>query len=74
MKQRQSIAVDPIKCSGHGLCCELLPERITLDDWGYPIIDPAPLPSPLERHARRAVAECPVQALKLRGRPAKRVS
>ena len=70
MKPRQSIAVDPIKCDGHGLCSELLPERITLDDWGYPIIDPAPLPLPLERHARRAIAECPVQALRLRGRPA----
>ena len=47
-----------------GLCSELLPERITLDDWGYPIIDPAPLPSPLQRHARRAIAECPVRALR----------
>ena len=27
------------KCAGRGICAELLPERITLDDWGYPIID-----------------------------------
>ena len=25
------------------MCAELLPERITLDDWGYPIVDAEPL-------------------------------
>ena len=25
------IDVDPIKCEAHGLCAELLPERVTLD-------------------------------------------
>ena len=38
-----AIRVDPIACDGHGLCAELFPERIRLDDWGYPIIDPAPI-------------------------------
>jgi ferredoxin len=60
--------VDPIRCEAHGLCAELLPEWITLDDWGYPIIDPRPIPRQLERHARRAVAECPALALMLRRR------
>ena len=59
------LIVDPIACDGHGICAELFPERITLDDWGYPIIDPAPIAGSLTRHARRAVAECPVKALKL---------
>ncbi len=60
-----SIRVDPIACEGHGLCAELLPERITLDDWGYPIVDPEPIPRSLSAHARRAVTACPVLALRL---------
>ena len=28
------LKVDPIACDGRGLCAELLPELITLDDWG----------------------------------------
>ena len=57
------IRVNPIACEGHGLCAELFPERITLDEWGYPIVDPAPIPPSLEKHAKRAAAACPVLAL-----------
>ena len=59
-----SLRVDPIVCEGHGLCAELFPERIQLDDWGYPIIDSEPIPRALAGHARRAVAACPVLALR----------
>ena len=62
------LAVNPIACDAHGLCAELLPELIRLDDWGYPIIDPAPIPFHLEDHARRAVAACPTLALLIRER------
>lgn len=61
MKQR--LHVDPIKCKAHGMCAELIPERIRLDDWGYPIVDPRALSQDLLGHARRAVAECPRAAL-----------
>ena len=61
----KSLRVNPIACQGHGLCAELFPERIRLDDWGYPIIEPGPIPPELERHARRAVDACPVLALAL---------
>jgi ferredoxin len=47
------------------MCAELLPEMIELDEWGYPIIDPAPVPLTLDREARKAVAACPVLALKI---------
>ena len=57
--------VNPIACEAHGMCAELLPERITLDDWGYPIIDERPIPPELEAHARRAVDACPTFALAL---------
>ena len=42
----RKLVVNPITCVGHGICAELLPERITLDPWGYPIIDPTPIPPP----------------------------
>jgi ferredoxin len=60
---RVRIRVDMTKCDGRGLCAELAPERITLDDWGFPIIDPTPVHGRVKRHARRAVAGCPELAL-----------
>jgi ferredoxin len=59
------IRVNPVACTAHGLCAEWLPERIELDEWGYPIIDPVPLTPDLVRHARRAARDCPVRALRL---------
>ncbi len=35
----KQLRVNPIECSGHGACAELLPEMISLDEWGYPLID-----------------------------------
>jgi ferredoxin len=63
-----AIRVDPIACVGHGLCAELFPERITLDDWGYPMIDGRPIPDDLLVHARRAADACPTLALVLESR------
>jgi ferredoxin len=60
-----TLRVNPIACSGHGVCAELLPELIALDEWGYPIIDPTPVPPALDLEARRTVAACPALALKL---------
>jgi ferredoxin len=59
------LRVNPIACSGHGLCAELLPERITLDEWGYPVVSDEPVPAPLEGLAHRAVTDCPALALLL---------
>jgi ferredoxin len=60
------LEVDPIACDAHGLCAELLPELIALDDWGYPMLaDGGRLPPGLERLARRAAATCPTLALRL---------
>ena len=60
-----NLKVNPIACTGHGVCAELLPELIVTDEWGYPIVDPRPVPVALEREARRAVNACPALALKL---------
>ena len=67
----RTLRVHPIACTGHGACAELLPELIELDDWGYPIVAPGPVPPELEGHARRAVAACPTLALLL-AQPASR--
>jgi Ferredoxin len=57
------IAVDRVRCTGHGICAQTLPDAIALDEWGYPIIrddqvDPA--------EGRLAVKLCPARALYLR--------
>ena len=65
---RTEIVVDRIACDGFGMCAELLPELIELDDWGYPIIRDGGVPATLLDHARRAVNVCPVLALKLERR------
>jgi ferredoxin len=65
----RKLRVDPIACSGHGLCAELLPELISMDEWGYPILDSRPVPARLARQARRAVIDCPALALLLSDAP-----
>ena len=62
----RSLRVDPIACDGSGLCAELVPERIGLDDWGYPIVAEGDVPEHLLPLAQRAVEDCPVLALALR--------
>jgi ferredoxin len=59
------VVVEPIACDAHGQCAELLPEIVTLDDWGYPIIDDREIPPALIPLARRAARACPVLALRL---------
>ena len=56
------VRVDPIACDAYGYCAELLPERVTLDEWGYPVVDDRPLEPELVEMARRAAAECPRRA------------
>lgn len=57
--------VNPIECRAHGLCAELVPELVELDEWGYPLIRRGPVPAGLTREARAAVAACPTLALRL---------
>jgi ferredoxin len=57
--------VDFIACDGRGLCAEALPELITLDDWGFPIVSDRDVPSALLGDARAVVRACPKLALRL---------
>lgn len=66
MRSQVVLHIDRIACDGRGTCAELLPELITLDDWGYPIIADGPVPRDLGRLAHAAVELCPKMALQLR--------
>jgi len=59
------LRVDPVACDAYGYCAELLPERVTLDEWGYPIVDGTPVEADLVQLAVRAASECPRRAVLL---------
>ncbi len=58
------LRIDWPRCDGHGLCHELLPEFVSLDEWGYPRVN-GEVPRGLEDLARQAVSACPTLALRL---------
>ena len=60
--------VDWPACKGHGVCAELLPEVISLDEWGYPIVH-EPVRGEVLTMAKRAVKACPTLALRLTQAP-----
>ncbi len=59
------LRVDWPECRARGLCAELLPERIVLDEWGYPVVL-GPVSPALQALAREAADACPRRALHLR--------
>jgi ferredoxin len=63
------LRVNPITCDGYGMCAELLPELIVLDDWGYPMVYEGSVPDDLVELAKRAVRICPTVALLLEEMP-----
>jgi ferredoxin len=60
------LRVDPIACDGRGLCAEVAPELIALDDWGFPVLSDAAVSASLRAAAAEAVRICPKLALTLR--------
>lgn len=60
-----ALHIDWTACEGRGLCIELLPELLSADDWGYPVITPGPVPAELRARARQTVTACPTLALRL---------
>ncbi|AXT85141.1 ferredoxin [Aeromicrobium sp. A1-2] len=60
-----TIDLDWTRCDAHGLCSRLLPEKITLDEWGFPILDGRELDPELVRPARAAALACPALALRV---------
>ena len=65
MTNSARLRVDFIACDGRGLCAEVLPELIDLDDWGFPIVRAGTVPPELVGQAAEAVRLCPMLALRL---------
>ncbi len=63
---KTQLRVDWPNCKGRGMCHEVLPELIDLDEWGYPVITGA-VTRELRENAKEAVRVCPQLALRLMG-------
>lgn len=61
----KELQIDWTRCEGHGLCAQVLPDAIGLDEWGYPLIGRTRFAGDELIDARRAVAVCPTLALRL---------
>jgi ferredoxin len=69
MTRAVRLIADPIACDGRGLCAELLPELITLDDWGFPVISASDVPPGLQKETAAVARLCPRLALRLERAP-----
>ncbi len=63
-----TLSIDWTRCDGHGLCAALMPERFTLDEWGFPVIRDPTVSSVDEPDVRHVVSVCPALALRLGAR------
>jgi len=64
--RRVRVCVDGTKCDAYGICALRLPERISLDEWGYARVSIEPISRRgTMRRARRAVSACPNGALRV---------
>ena len=57
---REELRVDRIACTGHGICASLLTDEVTLDEWGYPVVNNSAVDPEL---GDIAVRLCPERAL-----------
>lgn len=70
MSSRPTLHVDWTRCDGHGTCADLLPELITRDDWGFPVLHgDAVVDGRAQQRADLAVEVCPMLALKVVSAP-----
>jgi ferredoxin len=63
---RRRMRVNPVLCDGYGYCAEIVPEIVTLDDWGFPIVNSDSIDDGRVLNlAERALATCPRLAILL---------
>lgn len=60
----RQLRVDWPACGARGLCHELLPEIVDLDEWGYPLVT-GRVTDDLRADAAAAVRACPRLALRI---------
>jgi ferredoxin len=62
-----TLVLNPILCDGRGLCHDVAPDLIELDEWGFPLLPGGGLRAALGREdlraAERATHACPLLAL-----------
>jgi ferredoxin len=68
------LVIDWIRCDGYGLCGDLVPDIIELDEWRYPILPAGPVDATRLHDVQRAVDCCPMRALRLERAPKDRRS
>jgi ferredoxin len=59
------ISIDAESCTGHGRCYALAPDLFEPDDEGHGTVTRADVPPELEAQARKAVTNCPEQAVRI---------
>jgi ferredoxin len=59
------ITLDRERCTGHGRCYVVAPDIFTADDDGYCVLRADAVAEDLEPAARRAVANCPEDAISI---------
>lgn len=59
------IQIDWTRCDGHGVCAALLPDRVQLDEWGFPVVGRPVVGDADDPDVRAAAAACPALALYL---------
>ncbi|GAA4616155.1 NADH-quinone oxidoreductase subunit NuoF family protein [Actinoallomurus liliacearum] len=60
------LTVDWTRCAGHGLCGHLVPDLVSLDEHGFPVVESTSVPRRLLRQAHQAIEMCPALALRFR--------
>jgi ferredoxin len=60
------LVLDQTACQGYGLCSQEAPDLVDLDDWGYAgLLTDGTVPADRLEVAQKAIAACPVAALKV---------
>jgi ferredoxin len=57
------LVVDPVRCTGIGICAHAGGRVVDLDAWGYPLVPKIPLAGRDASAARAAAKACPRRAL-----------
>lgn len=64
VRPTRTLVVDRTACRGAGLCATLLPDDVTLDEWGYPVLAGGSAAVVDEQDGERALRLCPARALR----------
>ncbi len=64
MSRQETLSIDAAACDGVGMCALVAPDLITLDGWGFPVIDAEVAAARAVKKARAAARACPHRALR----------